>query len=81
MHQLDISLHQSLITEGVLYLYLGLSRDVYTILHNNLWDKVAERKSCSSLISGLHHNIKNMLAQAEWESHNDGIQELSPLLN
>jgi hypothetical protein len=81
MPQLGIGLHQCLIAKGVLYLHLGLSRDVYTRHNNNLRDQRAERKSCSKLILGLQHNIENMLTQAEWQSHNDGIQELSPLLN
>jgi hypothetical protein len=62
-----------------MYLHFGLSRDTYTILHNNLRNQAAERKTCSILISSFQHDIKNMLAQAEWQSHNDGIQELSSL--
>jgi hypothetical protein len=81
MPQLGIKLHKCLIAEGFLYLHLWLSRDAYIILHNNLRDQAAERKTCSILISGLQHDIKNMLAQAEWQSHNDGIHELSSLLD
>jgi len=44
-------------------------------------NQAAERKTCSILISGFHQDIKNMFAQAEWQSHNDGVQELSSLLD
>jgi hypothetical protein len=81
MPQLGIRLHKCLIAEGFMYLHLGLSRDAYTRLHNNLRDQVAKRKICSILILGLQHDIKNMLPQAEWQSHNDGIHELSFLLD
>jgi len=61
MPQLGIGLHQGLIVEGVLYLHLGLSRDVYTRLNDNLRDQAAEWKSCNILILGLQHNIEDML--------------------
>jgi hypothetical protein len=64
---------QGLIADGVLYLHLGLSRDVYTRLNDNLRDQACKRKSCSILISGLQHNIEDMLAQAKGLPHNNGI--------
>jgi hypothetical protein len=81
MPQLGIRLHQGLIAEGLLDLHLGLSRDIWARLHNNLRNQAAKRKTSSILISGLQHDIKNILARAEWQCHNDGIQELSLLLD
>jgi hypothetical protein len=73
MPQLGIGLQQSLIAEGVLYLHLWLSKDVYTRLHNNLRDQAAERQSCCVLISSLQHNVEDMLAQTKGQHHDNGI--------
>jgi hypothetical protein len=44
-------------------------------------NQAAERETGPTLISGLQHNTKNMLPQAERQSQADGIQELGPLQN
>jgi hypothetical protein len=33
------------------------------------------------LILGLQHNIEDVLAQAKWQPHDNGIQKLSPFQN
>jgi hypothetical protein len=61
--------------------HLGLSRDVYPSLKDNLRDQACEWKSCRILILGLQHSIEDMLAQAKQQPHDNGIYKLSPLLN
>jgi hypothetical protein len=70
-----------MIAEGVQDFHLGLSKDVQARLHNNLSDQAAKKKTCSLFISGLQHDIQNLLAQAECQSHNYAIKKLSPLLD
>jgi len=79
--QLGIGLHQGLFVERILNLHFRLSSHFNAKLQNNMGNQVAERETGTTVISGLQHNTKNMLAQAERQSQADGIQELSPLQN
>jgi hypothetical protein len=57
------------------------SSNINARLQDNLSRHAAEGETSITLISGLRHNTKDMLAQTKRQSEADGIQKLCPLQN
>jgi hypothetical protein len=78
---LGIRFHKSLAAKRVLNQHHWLGGNIYPRLNNELRDQARKRKPSSVLVSGLEHNIEDVLTQAKRQPHNQGIKELSPLQN